>query len=441
MHNTPSLLFITDFYTELQHQNISYCILRKVNEVMQGNAHDIDMTVADNRLSDAEKILAKTANKLNWKLHLQIGNSKDKCNYKSYQYYQLNDYEQKIHIIHIDIIPTFTWQGYELLSNNAMLENIRPNGLFPIASASVEAFCKLFSRLIFNKYVKSEYKRDIQETFQNEGQTILPLLRNFLTPETAQYIYTLACDGQWDDIENERKLIIANIKKIAKRSKFMYYLYILRKAIKRKGLIIVFQGTDGSGKSTIIQGLTSVIGNSYSKSTIDYNHWRPKFLHLEKKCVDAGMKSSTDQPHASPPLGRLTSLAKMVFYTLDYLLGYVGRTYWQAARGHLIIFDRYYYDFYIDKLRYRLSINDAWIRFFQIFIPKPDITFLMVGDAQQIFERKKELPVAEVQRQIDAILKHQKLFTNPHIVDVSMPIPSVLYYVSREILSKLSTRN
>lgn len=441
MHNTPDLLFITNFYTELQRQNIAYCILRNVNEVMQGKAHDVDMTVADNRLCDAEKILANTASRLNWKLHLQTGNSKDKCNYKSYHYYQLNNQEQKIHIVHIDIIPTFTWKGYELLSNNAMLKDIRPNGLFPTASASIEAFCKLFSRLIFNGYVKSEYKKDIQEIFQKEEQTLLPLLQNFLVPETAQRIYSLTCNGLWDDIEKERKLILENIRKVAKRSKLSYYLYILRKAIKRKGLIVAFQGTDGSGKSTVIQGLTSVIGNSYSESTIDYYHWRPKFLQPGKRHVDESKPSRTDRPHESPPLGKLASMAKMIFYTLDYLLGYLGRVYWQAARGHLVIFDRYYYDFYIDKIRYRLSINNVWLRFFQLFIPEPDITFLMIGDAQQIFERKKELPVAEVQRQIDAILNHQKLFANPHIVDVGMPIPSVLYCVSREVLSKLSTRS
>ena len=96
MHNIPDLLFIKDFFTELQRKNIPYCILRNVNEVMQGNAHDVDMTVAANRLDDAEKALKKTAHKLNWKLHLQTGNSRDKYNYKSYNYHKLNEQEKKV---------------------------------------------------------------------------------------------------------------------------------------------------------------------------------------------------------------------------------------------------------------------------------------------------------------------------------------------------------
>lgn len=440
MQAPPDLLFITDFFKGLQNEKIPYCILRNVDEVIQGNAHDVDMSIDANRLTDAEIILSKTAKKLNWTLHLKTGNSSDKTNYKSYNYYTYNEQEEKIRIIHIDIIPTFTWKGYELLSNKAMLTGIRSNGLFPTASASIEAFCKLFSRLIFNGYVKDEYKNDIKHIFQNERDTILSLLLNFLTPATAQQIYSHACNGMWNDIEKERKQIITDIKKRAKSSKLNYWLYILSKLIKRKGLIVAFMGTDGSGKSTVIQGLPSVIGNTFSGSTINYYHWRPDFL-LSKNNTNEGEQIITATPHATPPRGKLSSIVKMVFYTLDYLLGYTLRVYWQAARGHLIVFDRYYYDFYIDKLRYRLSIGDTWIRLLHTFIPEPDITFLLIGNAQQIYERKKELPVEEIQRQINALLKYQKLFKNPHIVDASEPIQSVLYRVSYKILSTLGSRS
>ena len=95
----------------------------------------------------------------------------------------------------------------------------------------------------------------------------------------------------------------------------------------------------------------------------------------------------------------------------------------------------------MDKLRYRLSISDGWVRFFQFFIPKPDITFLLIGDAKQIYERKRELTVADIQEQIDTLLKYHSYYPNAIIANVNTPIPHVLYQVSQGILDSLKNRN
>ena len=48
------------------------------------------------------------------------------------------------------------------------------------------------------------------------------------------------------------------------------------------------------------------------------------------------------------------------------------------------------------------------ISFFGIFVPKPDIIFFLSGDQQEIFSRKKELAVEEINDQ----LKKYKTITN-----------------------------
>jgi thymidylate kinase len=234
---------------------------------------------------------------------------------------------------------------------------------------------------------------------------------------------------------------VSCIKKTARHHKWNYFTYVLGKALHRKGIIMAFQGTDGSGKSTIIEGIPAVIGNSFSGDTIEYYHWRPGFIHPEKKFTSDGQLLSNVQPHTKKPQGKIKSIAKMAFYTLDYILGYYGRVYWQAAKGHLVIFDRYYYDFYMDKIRYRLSISDGWVRFFQIFIPKPDITFLLLGDAVQIHERKQELSIEEINKQTKRLIQYRKLFSNPTSVNVNHTIPEVLNKVCSDILHLLHKRN
>ena len=80
-------------------------------------------------------------------------------------------------------------------------------------------------------------------------------------------------------------------------------------------------------------------------------------------------------------------------------------------------------------------------RLCQYFIPEPDATFLLVGDAQQIYERKKEMPVEEVQAQIDCLLNNKVRMSNPIVTDVSQSIPQVLYSVSKNLLHILHERN
>lgn len=441
MNNSLDLIFLKTFFSSLQSKKIQYCILRNVEEVKQGDAHDVDMSIDAEKLQEAEELLIDTAQSLNWNLHLKTGSSKNKYDIKCYHFYYINEQNREIHIVHLDIFPTFQWKGYELLSNKTLLTATRSDGLFLTTSAEAEAICNLFTRLLFNGYIKDKYKDSIQKVFIGSPDTVHELLRHFLSQQQAKLILQHASNGQWERIIEQRRILITDIKRTAKRHIFSHLCYLMSKAINRKGLIIAFQGTDGSGKSTIINGLPSIIGNSFTGSTIDYYHWRPGFIHPEKKYTRDGKLLTNVQPHNKPPMGKLASLAKLAFYSLDYLLGYVGRVYWQAAKGHLVIFDRYYYDFYMDKLRYRLSISDGWVRFFQFFIPKPDITFLLIGDAKQIYERKRELTVADIQEQIDTLLKYRSYYPNAIIANVNTPIPHVLYQVSQGILDSLKNRN
>ena len=440
MTDAPDLLFIKDFFDKLQQQCIKYCILRNADEVEHGDAHDVDMTVDASMLPQTEAALSDTAKQHGWQLHLKTGKASDRQNIKCYHYSRIDEEQQQIRIVHIDIFPTFNWKGIELLPNQALVSDIQPSGLFPKAASHIEAVCNLFTRLLFNGYVKDKYKEGIQNTFLATPDKTKQTLRYFLSEEQTVQVYNLASSGQWSSIEQNRSLIVSCIKKTARHHKWNYFTYVMGKALLRKGIVIAFQGTDGSGKSTIIEGIPAVIGNSFSGDIIEYYHWRPGFLHPEKKYTADGQLLSNVQPHTKKPQGKMKSFAKMAFYTLDYILGYFGQVYWQAAKGHLVVFDRYYYDFYMDKIRYRLSIGDGVVHFFSRFIPKPDVTFLLIGDAQQIYNRKPELPVEEIQKQIDTLTRYKDKISNPVIIDVNHSIPHVRFNVCSHILEILTKR-
>lgn len=203
---------------------------------------------------------------------------------------------------------------------------------------------------------------------------------------------------------------------------------------KHSGLMVAFQGTDGSGKSTIIRELTSVLGLTDTPERLVYYHCRPYILQPSKAAKGLDMNASCPNPHAEKPYGTLVSVIKLFFCLADYVLGYWFQVRRQVAQGKLVIFDRYYYDFYLDKMRYRMGIGDTWFRMVEWMVPKPDITFVLTGRAEPIWKRKQEIPLEEVQRQIDVMEKHKHHFAHVQTIDVVQPISKVVSEVASAIL-------
>lgn len=424
--------FVTEFYKRLEKNRIDYCILRNADEVKNGDAHDVDMTVSVDRLTDMERILYETASDYGWRIHVKTGDIKDDTNIKCYHFFKAEN--QKIGIVHFDFFPTFSWNGYILIDNKSLLENAYKSTIYHTASPEVEVVIKLFIRLLYNSYIKSKYKNDIYDIFVAKPDSVYNILRGFLDEKGIEFVQNAVCKELWTDIEKNREYLVKNIKSNSKRTEIKHKMYLVRKAMAKAGIMVAFEGTDGSGKSTIINALPDILGNSFPEGMLDYYHWRPGYIKKEKSSI-AGEQIIVSEPHAKKPYGKLKSFAKFMFFNLDYILGYWCNIRWKVAKGHLVVFDRYYYDYYLDKLRYRLSISDKTLNLFKRIIPKPDITFLLIGDANVLFERKREITVEEIENQIDRLEKYKASFSNPIEIDVNQSIDRVVYDVSREILN------
>ncbi|WP_418747612.1 hypothetical protein [Frisingicoccus sp.] len=436
------ILFVESFYKELEQQNIKYCILRNADEVEQGDAHDIDMTVEDGCLQIVEKILLSVAQKTGWKLHIKTGDAKDKYNIKCYHLFKVvSDAKgaDTIQIVHFDIFPTFTWNGYVMIDNAILIHGIDESNIYHRADPAVEAVTKLFIRLLHNGYIKTKYKKYIKETFDNNDEAVRTLLRKFLSVSIAEYVIEAVRKEKWLELEENRSKLVGDLKKHSKKNRIGQKKYLVKRAVSKAGIMVAFEGTDGSGKSTIINELPSVLRNSFPEDMQDYYHWRPGFIKKENRSED-GQAIVVTEPHAKKPYGKVKSLIKFMFFNMDYILGYCCKVRWQIAKGHLVIFDRYYYDYYMDKIRYRLSISDEVLVFFGHLIPKPDVTFLLIGDAHVLYERKKEITVEEIQEQIDKLMSNQTRFNNPKVIDVNLPVDKVVLDVSEEILSSCAKK-
>ena len=435
-----SRVFIKSFFSQIRHNGIRFCVIHNIEEVKSGQSHDIDMCIEVSKLIEAEQLLKQTAQQLGWKMHLHTGNIRDSFNAKSYHFHLINEHERTITLIHFDFVPITAWRGREILPNEVMLNGVNSETLYPVSSPEVMAVVDLFPHLLYDNYIKEKYRPRIYRTFTERPGKVLQVMSNFLPEKLALQVLELVQQQRWNDILALRPVIVTQSLKHAKRRPLDYVRHILHKILHPTGIMTVFQGTDGSGKSSIIQMLPKILGNSFTGDTLNYYHWRPGFLKAEKKSDEEGNPITDLRPHTHPPDNRLRSFLKLGFYTLDYIFGYCFKVRKQLAQGHLVVFDRYFYDFYIDKIRYRLTISNNVIRFFHTLIPTPAITFLLVGDADKIYARKKEISAEEIQLQINRLHEYKHFFSNPIVIDVNQKLPDVCFDVCREILNKMSTR-
>ena len=424
---TETTVFVEELFRKFAECGICYCILRNAEEVEQGDAHDVDMTVDINRMKETEAIMLRHAEEKDWKLHIKTGSARDTLNIKCYHFYRA--VQNEIQILHFDFFPTFMWKGYVLLDNAQLLEDMEQSTLYHRASPAVEAVTKLFIRLLYNGCVKEKYKDRIQEVFRDNVDAVQKLLGAFLDRQSIEFVIDSVFSGNWMALERQRTILVEAIKANTKHRVFANKLYLLQKAFKKTGVMVAFEGTDGSGKSTIIDGLRETLANSFPEGMFDYYHWRPGVVK-KKKVGD----TTVSEPHAKAPYGKLKSFVKFMFFNLDYIIGYWVKIRWQVAKGHLVVFDRYYYDYYLDKIRYRLTISDTVLNAFRWMIPKPEVTFLLIGDSEVLYERKKEIPVEEIQRQIDILKLNKNQFSNSVIIDVNQTIEKTIFDTGREIL-------
>ncbi len=201
----------------------------------------------------------------------------------------------------------------------------------------------------------------------------------------------------------------------------------------RRGLWIAFFGLDGAGKSAVIQELAGKLARDFSGIT--RFHFRPRF-----RSHDRDMEPVTD-PHAQPPRGTWVSLGKLLYWLLDCWFGYF-RTIRSASRSQIVIFDRYLPDILIDPARYRLPVSCRWFaRMVVRLAPSPDLCILLDVRAEVAQQRKKEVPLAESQRQRAAYLTMFRGMPRTFIVNAGCPVEEVAQQVAAVIFSACTGRS
>lgn len=217
--------------------------------------------------------------------------------------------------------------------------------------------------------------------------------------------------------------------------------------MKKKGLSVAFLAPDGGGKSTIIKGITESCAERFA--AVSYFHFRPEWLknlgqiHIanptQERCENR--EPGTEPPPNATPhdvklQSRMKSFIRFMYYNVDFILGTWFKINPLKRKNHLVIFDRYYYDYFADTIRYKYNLSQSLIRRFARLIPRPDIVFILDADTEVIWNRKKEVPLEEVARQRKAYASILGMNLNGIRIDVNRSVEEIVTEVTDIILHK-----
>jgi hypothetical protein len=191
-------------------------------------------------------------------------------------------------------------------------------------------------------------------------------------------------------------------------------------------VLISVHAPDGTGKTTFIQSLAELLAFYFvndAKGLVKIYHHRPCMLPNlgaagEKVKV---MKQDTDftRPHRAKPAGLFSSLIRMTYYWLDYVLGMPLILRRNAQFNNITVFDRYIYDFLVDPFRTRIKLPYSIRRLFTRLVKQPKVVYVLDTDAETIYRRKQELTREEIARQLVEFRRLSCLGKRVHFFDAS----------------------
>ena len=213
-----------------------------------------------------------------------------------------------------------------------------------------------------------------------------------------------ALEGDRPDLTTELRAL----RKYAKRARtrpplawrrLLYgTLRIGRRVLRPTGLVVGVVGPDGVGKSTLANGLEDASAGAFRR--VARLHFGPGLLPPPSRLLGRSAPDSS-QPHRRRPSGRAASFARVAYLWLDAGVGWWPKVSLPRIRTTLVVLERGWPDMIVDPRRYRASHVTGLVRHMGRLLPAPDLVFFLDGEPDVAHERKPELDIEEIDRQLN----------------------------------------
>jgi glycosyltransferase involved in cell wall biosynthesis len=344
----------------------------------------------------------------------------------------------------LDFLPAFEWNGIEYLASDRFWAGVsRSADGLPRPRLAHDALIAFLSGLLSGGSYNSRYDPLIATAATEDGEEFIACLRwafgNSWTTELWNWIQSENPGQAIPHVPALRRALWWNSVRRSPGETLwrqaQHWCTELRHHLNPPFPWIAFLGPDGSGKSSVINGVRDRL--KARRLHVDVIHWRPQVIRKSGE-VPGGVVTD---PHAKSPRNLFVSLLKLEMLALEWWSAWPWRIRHGRAKSKLLFSDRYYQDLLVDPRRYRFGAPLGWASAWFRFLPAPQKVIILAGDPATIHDRKQEVTLAEMQRQIAAYRDlAAKLGPRAIVIDACQPLESVIEAAYLEVISQCRSR-
>lgn len=345
----------------------------------------------------------------------------------------------------VDFLPVFEWNGIEYLESGRFWEGVRTgaDGL-PRPRLAHDALIAWLTGLLGAGTYRARYDRLLARAWAEDGAEFRECLQAAFGRAWAHDLCGLLEAGTpGDAVKHTTGLRRALAWQALIRSpgeclwgQFSHWGIELRHHLRPPFPWIAFLGPDGSGKSSVIGGVTERL--AARRLQVKMIHWSPRLLRKGIE-VPGGV---VPDPHAKPPRGVAASLLKLGLLSAEWWSAWPWNLRHPRAKSRFLFSDRYYQDLRVDPRRYRFGAPLSWARICFRFLPQPDRVLILTGEPEQIHARKQEVTLEELKRQTVAYRAlADELGGRAVRLDAGLPLGEVIRLATAAVVETCQARD
>lgn len=444
---TPETPFLLDFFSTLNARGVRYAVMRNSATLPESlGGSDLDLFATDDEAArQIQEIAAEIAAKYHGGYTVKytveatiscLGGRHDDGTWWG---------------VHIDIFPGLMYFGIPYMDANlAFEERVLEKGAF-YRLGNLSDIASFIKEIMPNRRTKKDYYPTARAAYAADPARAKAAMLGCYGARGWAIVEKLLSSPCSDaEIYRDSKRLVRALwwRQIAGLHWWSLFCIKVRNVRQRYGRLfkypgycVAFLGTDGSGKSTLIEKVTPVL-YQMMHHPVEYRHLRPGLLpSLARLSGKPAMEGPVTNPHGGKTAGWISSLVRFFYYYVDYTLGYYLKIFpWLVKRPTLVICDRYYYEYMIDPKRCAVKLPPGFARFFSWFIPKPDLILCLGGDPEKIYVRKPETSLDEVKRQVAALQGFCRRTKRAEWIDTTTSIEASYDAIMSAIENRMAAR-
>ena len=440
------MLLLEKVFKVINESNLDYCIQNKYEMMPEEIPSDIDMMYRNASEEDLDNLVSKVAKETGLIVTQKICQG-----YFEYTYIISYPCPQKYFQLQLDFYRAISRRGYlNIMPAEEMLENKRFYKCFYVPDPYIE-FKYMWIRRTIKHDMNNEHIEIAKKLYLNNPEKYIEQLKKDFGAEVSSLVLEILDKNDVEIFNRNFEVFNSAAKRISRKNaslpvRLKYTAFMLGTVIPKRifhkcGLSVAFIAPDGAGKSTIINRVKETVSGSFYGVNLYY--MRPhlfKNLGHYNKLNPTEEDATNDNPHGVVCDGVFKSAVRFFFYNLDFQLGTLLKINRKKINKQLVIFDRYYYDYFADMKRYKYSLPAWFPAAFEWMIPKPDMVFVLDGNPEVLYERKKELPISELEKQCSVFHQLAQNRKNFYAINVNRDVDTIVDEVTETILQEMSRR-